>query len=386
MLNSDLFPNFWEKKQLSDVVDFLDHLRRPITAKDREKGIYPYYGANGKQGTIDNYLFDEPLILLAEDGGYFGHPDRTIAYKVEGKTWVNNHAHVLKPKNSIDINFLLRVLERYDVTPLIKGATREKLSKSDASRIIIPLPPLHIQRHIARVLDQADQLRKQAQQMETELNALAQAVFLEMFGTVKNIVPLSKYIDFITSGSRGWAEHYAEKGARFIRSFDVQMNKLNKDDSVYVNPPDGAEAIRTRVHQNDVLLTITGSRIGRVCWIENIDEAYVSQHVAILRLNKKILPEFLSYYLSLEGLGQLQIAKAQYGQTKPGLKLSQIKEFTIPEVSLNEQQKFVAFLRKILFLEQQSKTKFQELDSLFHSLVQKAFKGELIPTTIEDAA
>ena len=78
-------------KTLEEVAEFLDNLRRPITASNRESGPYPYYGANGQQDSVADYIFDEPLILLAEDGGLFDQPDRGIAYAIEGKTWVNNH-------------------------------------------------------------------------------------------------------------------------------------------------------------------------------------------------------------------------------------------------------------------------------------------------------
>ena len=84
-------------KLLGDVAEFLDSRRRPITASERIPGPYPYYGANGQQDSVADYIFDEPLILLAEDGGSFDQPDRGIAYVIKGKTWVNNHAHVLRP-------------------------------------------------------------------------------------------------------------------------------------------------------------------------------------------------------------------------------------------------------------------------------------------------
>ena len=89
-------------------------------------------------------------------------------------------------------------------------------------------------------------------------------------------------------------------GARFIRSLDVRMNSISDEDAVFVKPPNGAEADRTRVNPDDVLLTITGSRIGRVAPVpERLKGAFISQHVAILRLKPGILPEFLSMFLSL---------------------------------------------------------------------------------------
>ena len=91
---------------LEDCCEILDSMRVPITASDRVEGPYPYYGANGIQDHVSDYIFDDELVLLAEDGGNFGSKDRPIAYRVSGKCWVNNHAHVLKPKNMIDVDYL----------------------------------------------------------------------------------------------------------------------------------------------------------------------------------------------------------------------------------------------------------------------------------------
>ena len=91
MISRNSFNGVFRLARLGDVVEFLDSKRRPVTESDRRSGPYPYYGANGLQGTIDEYIFDEPLVLLAEDGGHFDDPERGIAYRVSGKTWVNNH-------------------------------------------------------------------------------------------------------------------------------------------------------------------------------------------------------------------------------------------------------------------------------------------------------
>ena len=93
-------------KKLEDVCEILDSRRVPITAKDRKAGDYPYYGANGLQDYVADYIFDDELVLLAEDGGNFGSKERPIAYRVSGKCWVNNHAHVLKAKPNMHVDYL----------------------------------------------------------------------------------------------------------------------------------------------------------------------------------------------------------------------------------------------------------------------------------------
>ena len=160
MIRPEIFSKKWPIIPLSEAVEFLDSRRKPVKASDRVEGAYPYYGANGQQGTINDYIFDEPLVLLAEDGGHFGISGRKVAYSISGKTWVNNHAHVLKPKSKICLNFLCRQLEFYDVSRYITGSTRGKLTKADASRIKVCLPPIEEQRRIAAILDKADSIRR----------------------------------------------------------------------------------------------------------------------------------------------------------------------------------------------------------------------------------
>lgn len=84
----------WKTVRLGDVCEILDSKRVPITAHERKNGSYPYYGANGIQDYVADYIFDDELVLLAEDGGNFGSKEKPIAYRVSGKCWVNNHAHV----------------------------------------------------------------------------------------------------------------------------------------------------------------------------------------------------------------------------------------------------------------------------------------------------
>lgn len=138
---------------LEDVCDILDSQRVPVTAKDRTKGIYPYYGANGIQDYVDDYIFDDELVLLAEDGGNFGSKDRPIAYRVSGKCWVNNHAHVLKAKDCIDVDYLCYSIMFYDVSSMVNGATRQKLNQATMRKLLIPLPSKEKQLEIVANLD-----------------------------------------------------------------------------------------------------------------------------------------------------------------------------------------------------------------------------------------
>ena len=136
--------------------------------------------------------------------------------------------------------------------------------------------------------------------------------------------------DFVTSGSRGWAQFYTPNGALFIRSQNVRDGRLRFEDVQYVSPPSGAEGKRTRVVLNDLLITITGNSVGNVALVEQaFDEAYMSQHVGLVRLTEPTTARYVCRYLSPNAPGNSQIAGSQSGQSKPGLNLQNLRDFWI---------------------------------------------------------
>lgn len=139
----------WAEVALGDVTECLDRFRVPVKESERRSGDVPYFGANGQQGWIDRHIFNEPLVLVAEDGGHFSAPERGVAYRVDGPAWVNNHAHILRPGRCVDRDYLHWVLRNYDFTRFISGSTRSKLNQQQLMRATIPLPPLDEQRRIA---------------------------------------------------------------------------------------------------------------------------------------------------------------------------------------------------------------------------------------------
>ncbi len=141
----------------------------------------PYYGANGQQGWIDRSLFDEPLVLLAEDGGHFEEfVDRPIAYRIDGPSWVNNHAHVLRAAAGVDQGYLFWSLRNKDIRHWIAGGTRSKLTRGEMEQIKITLPPLEEQRRIAEILDTIDESICASERMLAKLGDLRTALLAQL--------------------------------------------------------------------------------------------------------------------------------------------------------------------------------------------------------------
>ena len=168
--------NTYSTKKLGEVCDILDNLRKPITKRDREFGPYPYYGATGIQDHVAGYIFDEDLILVGEDGARWGAGENS-AYKISGKSWVNNHAHVLRPHRDILLDdWLVYYLNISDLSEYITGTTVKKLNQAKLRSIPIPLPPLAEQKKIVARLEglltkikEAKRLRAEAQEAAKNL-------------------------------------------------------------------------------------------------------------------------------------------------------------------------------------------------------------------------
>ncbi len=148
-------PKGWETAQLEDVVDILDSRRVPISAKERETrvGKVPYYGATGQVGWIDDHLFDEELVLLGEDGAPFLDSTKQKAYIIRGKSWVNNHAHVLRARNGIPNPYIKYYLDTVDFHNFVTGTTRLKLNQAMMRKIPVPVAPPNEQKLIVAEIE-----------------------------------------------------------------------------------------------------------------------------------------------------------------------------------------------------------------------------------------
>ena len=182
-------PAGWQQKKLGDICEILDSKRKPVKKENRKKGKYPYYGATGILDYVNNYIFDEKLVLVGEDGAKWNSGDKT-AFITEGKYWVNNHAHVLKPnrKKLLD-EILVYSLNAKNLTSFVTGVTVPKLNQQKLRQIQIPLPPLAEQKRIVAVLDKTftaiDKIKNNTEKNLANTKELWQSYLQQSFNNPK---------------------------------------------------------------------------------------------------------------------------------------------------------------------------------------------------------
>lgn len=177
----------WPRKPFGDLVENFDGRRVPVKLDDRRsrKGPYPYYGASGIIDRVDGYLFDGEFLLIGEDGANLLLRSSPIAFRANGKFWVNNHAHVVQPKGAIPLDYLLHFLATIDLTPYVTGAAQPKLTQDDMNSIPVPMPPHPDQMRIVVILNEqmasADRARKAVEEELDAINKLPAALLRRAF-------------------------------------------------------------------------------------------------------------------------------------------------------------------------------------------------------------
>lgn len=357
---------------IEECCDILDSRRIPITASDRMSGPYPYYGANGVQDYVADYIFDDELVLLAEDGGNFGSKTRPIAYRVSGKCWVNNHAHVLKPMASMDVDYLCYSLMFYDTGELVNGATRQKLTQTAMRKILIPQRSLQEQKRIVCELSKVQSIISARQQQLQKLDDLVKARFVELFGDCKSMVSMNELCSIITDGTHQ-PPRFQESGIPFIFVSNLVGNVVTYNAEKFISEDTYAELYkRTPIEIGDLLLSTVGS-YGHPAVVTEDRKFLFQRHIAYLKPRHNMVNSFYLHSALLAPDGQRQIEEKVKGIAQKTLNLSEIKKIVVPLPTIEEQNQFEKFVNQIDKSKVAVQKALDEAQLLFDSLMQKYF-------------
>ncbi len=383
------FPPRWDVCQLGDVVDILDSRRIPLNATERasRSGDVPYYGATGQVGWIDMPIFDEPLVLLGEDGVQFFEASKQKAYLIDGPAWVNNHAHVLRARPEVERRFLSYYLNAADYRGLANGTTRLKLTQAAMKQIPVPLPPLDEQRQIVDLLEdhlsRLDAANAYLGSTRRRLVTMERSALDSLFGGPE--VPLAELIDNISAGrSFGGASAPAgidewgiiKVSAMTWGEFDAAENKAVSSDHV---------DRRFEIREGDLLVSRA-----------NTDE-YVGASVLVGPVRPKLLLSDKSLRLSPVGgvraewlwrALQAPSARRQISARATGTKdsmrnISQasLKHVRVPQAGIDEQETAVRTFAEITTVVGRLRADVRRAEArsgaLRRSLLATAFSGRL---------
>jgi type I restriction enzyme, S subunit len=387
----------WQTKQLGDLCDVLDHKRKPITKRDREAGEYPYYGATGVLDYVSGYLFDEPLVLVGEDGAKWASGENT-AFAVEGKIWVNNHAHVLRPHRTelLDM-WLIYHLNHSDLTEFVSGLTVPKLNQGSLREIPVPLPPLPEQHRIVGFLDEAFEGIATAKANAEKNLQNARALFeshLQSFFTQRGDGWVEKRLGDeslleIIDGDRGVnypkvSDFQDEGHCLFLNTKNVRPDGFDFESTIFITAEKDGQLRKGKLKRDDVVLTTRGT-IGNIGLYSDevpFDNIRINSGMLIFRLNKRVLLSSFLFELLRSDLVKEQIRKETTGAAQPQLPIKTLVNFTIPvPASIEDQRAIVMKLRafepEAKRLESIYQQKLAALEALKKSLLHQAFSGGL---------
>ena len=424
LFSNDL-PNGWACTTLASCTEILDSQRVPINAKERETRIrgkseselYPYYGTTGQVGWIDDYLFDEELVLLGEDGAPFFDFSKDTAYLIKGKSWVNNHAHVLRAKIELMSNQLLcHYLNIFDYHGYLTGTTRLKLNQSAMRKILVPLPPLTEQRRIVAKLETlftqldaaVDSLKKAQTQLQQYRRSILKAAFeggLTREWREENLSELEPMsisgvstLEGLLELPDGWVWATLANCAEILDSQRVPINAKERK-------------IRISGKLESELYPYYGAT-GQVGWIDDYlfdedlvllgedgapffdflkDTAYlikgkswVNNHAHVLKAKAETASnQFLCHYLNtFDYHGYLT------GTTRLKLNQSAMRKMPVPLPPLPEQQGIVAEIERCFSIADKAETtiaaELKRAERLRQFILKDAFSGKLVPQDPND--
>lgn len=359
--------------QLADIGDgeFKDKSSKYITLETAERLHCTFL----EKGDILIARLPEPL-------------GRACIFPLEGAYITAVDIAILRIKDiSINPQYIMYLINSSTFRSQIKqyesGTTRKRISRKNLEKIEFSLPNLEIQnRIVARIEELFSKLDKAVDTLKTtkeQLEVYRQAVLKDAFSDFEKKDSIRNLTMVVTSGSRGWAKYYSDSGALFVRIGNLTHNGIDIDfrDIQHITPPDNAEGIRTRLQPNDVLVSITAD-LGSIGFVSKKgEEAYINQHIALVRFQNSAQGRFMAWYLRSE-YGQKDLLKNKRGGGKLGLGLDDIRDTPVPIVDDVTAKETVDKIEEQLSvcnsIEKTVDTALAQTDAMRQSILKQAFK------------
>lgn len=369
----------WTYKKLGEVCEILDSQRKPVTKKDRTKGIYPYYGASGIQDYVDSYIFDGRFLLVGEDGAKWGATDKS-AFIIEGKSWVNNHAHILRISDSINDRLIEYYLTYKDLTEYISGAVVPKLTQKSLVSIPIPIPPIAEQERIVAELDLLSGIIEKKKEQLKAYDQLAQSIFYTMFGDpidnpkgwkTKKLEALCDRIVDCPHSTPKKVDYITQYPC--IRTSELKGGTVQWETMQYLDECEYNKRIaKLKPIAGDIVFGREGS-IGDAVILPKGYHFSLGQRTMLLRVNDRLISNVFLHRTILSEWVKRQIDAVNVSSTVAHVNIKDFKLFDIPVPPLSLQQEFaekVEAIERQKALVQQS---IEETQTMFDYSMDKYF-------------
>ncbi|NIG55307.1 restriction endonuclease subunit S [Chitinophaga sp. Cy-1792] len=393
------FPEFekdgeWEERTLGEIAENLDSRRQPVTEGQRIKGTVPYYGASGVIDYVKDFLFDENLLCISEDGANLVARTYPIAFGISGKTWVNNHAHVLKFKSPYTQTVVENYLNSISLEDFLTGMAQPKLNRGQLDIIPIPLPELQEQQKIASCLSCLDNIIAAQNQKLDLLKEHKKGLMQNLFPQEGEKVPKYRFPEFLKDGE--WVQSKIENYIDLLSGIALKSEELSDNNSGIrilrgINITEGfirhskdidkfflgnLENIRKYLlAEGDIVIGMDGSKVGKnVAIIKKEDSnSILIQRVAKVRANEKSDVKYL-YQHFMSDKFRKYVDKVNTSSGIPHISAQQIKDFIVDfPPKLKEQQTIAACLSSLDDLIAAKTGKVEQLQLHKKALMQRLF-------------
>lgn len=364
--------------------------KKPLVQQSTmDEGLLPYIDIKAfERGIVDHYatvekslLCEDGDLLIVCDGSRSGLTGRAIK-GIVGSTLSKIYA------DGLDTEYLRYFIQsKYTLlNTKKKGTGTPHLNVEILKKSKLLIPPLEDQKrivsHIEELFSSLDKAIDTMKKTKEQLVVYRHAVLKKAFVGCKEFSTIREMSTLVTSGSRGWAKYCASQGAKFIRIGNLTRNAINIvfNNTQYVDLPDSVEGLRSKLEPNDVLISITAD-LGSIGLVPvDIGEAYINQHIAVVRFKNTSQAKFMAWYLRSD-LGQKSLLKNKRGAGKLGLGLDDIRDSNVPIVTDEEANNILGVIESSLSvcdsIEQTVDTALTQAEAMRQSILKEAFEGRL---------
>lgn len=353
---------------------------KSLPAAIRKPGPATVYGSNGPVDTHEEPLLPGPAIIVGRKGSY------GEVHFADGPLWpIDTTYYVDKSSTSCDLRWLHHLLQFLPLTTLNRSAAIPGLSREDAYRLPVTVPPLSEQRRIAAILDKADALRRKRRQALDLLDSLTQSIFLEMFGRPGDLNgkvlqrPLAEIAELINgdrSSNYPSGDDLKSSGVLFLNTSCITPRGLDVSAANYISLEKFASLTRGKLSEGDIVITLRGS-LGQAAVFEGCGETgFINAQMMIIRPRPAIESTFLLAALQLDDMME-RYRRMGSGSAVPQLTSRQMADLPVPVPSYKDQLEFARRRKSIQLSFQRMQSDCELIDGLFASLQSRAFSGQL---------